>query len=242
MGKEQERMLRIVMTFILLVSVYFVGREAAKAVDSDAVQEKEEYCVVVDAGHGGDDPGKVGIGGAIERDLNLQIAQKLQKFLEASDVKVVMTREDQDGLYDRNVSNKKVQDMKKRIELIEEAEPDLVVSIHQNSYGEEYVKGAQVFYYKDSEKGKELAEYIQNRLVQNLDPGNTRGTKANDSYYLLKKTDKPIVICECGFLSNAQEAARLCEEIYQEQLAWQIHMAVIQYLNVQNHVTQIGNS
>ena len=159
MGKEQERMLRIVMTFILLVSVYFVGREAAKAVDSDAVQEKEEYCVVVDAGHGGDDPGKVGINGAIERDLNLQIAQKLQKFLEASDVKVVMTREDQDGLYDRNVSNKKVQDMKKRIELIEEAQPDVVVSIHQNSYGEEYVKGAQVFYYKDSEKGKELADF-----------------------------------------------------------------------------------
>ena len=88
-------------------------------------------CVVVDAGHGGDDPGKIGINGAPEKDINLQIAQKLKKYLEAEDVEVVLTRETEDGLYDANASNKKVQDMKRRIEIIEKTDPVLTVSIHQ---------------------------------------------------------------------------------------------------------------
>lgn len=187
--------------------------------------------MVIDAGHGGDDPGKIGINGALEKEINLQVAEKLKAFLEASDVKVVMTRTTDGGLYDENASNKKVQDMKQRIQIIEEAQPQLAVSIHQNSYGEEYVDGAQVFYYNSSVQGKELAETIQNRMVQYLDPENHRVAKANDSYYLLKKTGKPIVIVECGFLSNGAEAEKLCDDYYQEKVAWNIHMAIMQYLN-----------
>lgn len=187
--------------------------------------------MVIDAGHGGDDPGKIGINGALEKEVNMQIAEKLKMFLEASDVKVVMTRESDGGLYDENASNKKVQDMKRRIQIIEEAQPNLAVSIHQNSYGEEYVNGAQVFYYNGSVKSKELAEMIQNRMIQYLDPENHRQAKANDSYYLLKKTGKPIVIVECGFLSNSAEAEKLCDNYYQEKVAWNIHMSIMQYLN-----------
>lgn len=190
-----------------------------------------ERCVVLDAGHGGDDPGKIGINGALEKDVNLAITLLVKQYLEESDIRVVLTRETSEGLYDAGASNKKVQDMKRRIGIIEENSPDVTVSIHQNSYPEEYVHGAQVFYYTGSEEGKALAEKIQRRLVEGVDPENKRQVKANDSYYLLKKTRVPIVIVECGFLSNAEESEKLCTEEYREKLAWQIHLGIVQYLN-----------
>lgn len=167
----------------------------------------------------------------LEKDLNLEIALLVKKYLEMDDVRVVMTREDEGGLYDAGASNKKVQDMKRRIAVIEEAAPVLTVSIHQNSYPEEYVHGAQVFFYTGSEEGQKLAEKIQNRLIAGLDPDNHRGVKPNNSYYLLKKTPTTIVIVECGFLSNSAEAEKLCSEEYQEKLAWEIHLGIMQYLN-----------
>lgn len=121
--------------------------------------------------------------------------------------------------------------MKRRIALIGEAEPALTVSIHQNSYPEEYVHGAQVFYYEGSTQGEQLADCIQTQLVEKVDPDNTRRIKANDSYYLLKKTDVPIVIVECGFLSNSAEAEKLCTQEYQERVAWAIHIGILRYLN-----------
>lgn len=155
----------------------------------------------------------------------------VKKFLEAEDVKVVMTRESDGGLYQESDSNKKVQDMKKRIEIIEANQPKVTVSIHQNSYHEEYVHGAQVFYYTGSEEGKNLAEILQERLIQGIDKENKRVAKANNSYYLLKKTSSPIVIVECGFLSNREESEKLNSEMYQEKAAWAIHLGIIQYLN-----------
>lgn len=223
------------MAAILLISMYFVARESAAYVNADKVisqkEEDREVCVVIDAGHGGADPGKVGINGSLEKDINLQIAGILKKFLEAEDIKVVMTRTDEGGLYDEKASNKKVQDMKRRIAIIEEARPKIVVSIHQNSYHEEYVHGAQMFYYNGSETGKKLATLIQKQFVIGVDPNNKREPKANDSYYLLKKTSVPIVIVECGFLSNREEAEKLNSRIYQEKTAWAVHMGILQYLN-----------
>lgn len=213
-----------------MISMLFVGRETASYVNSGSVKVAQP-CVVIDAGHGGEDPGKVGINGALEKDINLQIALLVKSYLEQNDVRVVLTRENGDGLNDANASNKKVQDMKRRIALIEEAAPVLTVSIHQNSYPEEYVHGAQVFYYNGSKEGERLADTIQQQMIKRLDPENKRQIKANDSYYLLKKTGTPIVIVECGFLSNQAEAAKLCTEEYQDRVAWAIHMGVIQYLN-----------
>ena len=106
----------------------------------------------------------------------------------------------------------------------------LVVSVHQNSYHEEYVKGAQVFYYATSEKSKKLADVLQEQL-RGLDPENRREAKGNDSYFLLKKTSKPIVIVECGFLSNREEAEQLSTPLYQEKVAWNIHMGIMKFLN-----------
>ncbi|MCI9141915.1 MAG: N-acetylmuramoyl-L-alanine amidase [Lachnospiraceae bacterium] len=185
------------MAVMLIGSMLLVGREAARYVTGEKLKvQEEQICVVIDAGHGGDDPGKVGINGVYEKDVNLKIAKLVKLFLEANDITVVMTRESDEGLYDADASNKKVQDMKRRIELIDNTSPALTVSIHQNSFPEEYVHGAQVFYYTGSTQGRQLAEYIQNQLVEKTDPGNRRQVKANDSYYLLKKTGTPIVIVE----------------------------------------------
>ena len=155
----------------------------------------------------------------------------MKKYLEANDVRVVMTRERDEGLNSAGASNKKVQDMKRRIELIDETAPDVTVSIHQNSYPEEYVHGAQVFFYTGSKEGEALAQAIQKQLVEKVDPENKRQVKANDSYYLLKKTGIPIVIVECGFLSNSTEAEKLCDSEYQDHVAWAIHMGILRYLN-----------
>ena len=136
----KDGILKGAVTILLLVSVFLAAGQAAVVVNEGDALEEERWCVVIDAGHGGIDPGKVGINGELEKDLNLKIAMKLKMFLEASDVKVVMTRTTDTGLYDENASNKKVQDMKQRIQIIEEAQPQVAVSIHQNSYGEEYGK------------------------------------------------------------------------------------------------------
>lgn len=217
---------------LLVLSMLIVSKEAAELVNSGKVQIGEDkVCVVIDAGHGGIDPGKVGINNALEKDINLQVALLVKQYLEAEDIEVVMTRETEDGLYDDDASNKKVQDMKQRIAIMDEVKPDLTVSIHQNSYPEEYVHGGQVFYYTGSKEGQALAEKIQNQLIEKVDPENTRQIKANNSYYLLKKTNVPIVIVECGFLSNQAEAQKLCTPEYQERLAWAIHMGILQYIN-----------
>lgn len=230
MTNNQNRILKLVMVGILLFSMFVVARESAVYVNSAQVEKEKKICVVVDAGHGGSDPGKVGINNQLEKDINLKIAHLLKDFLQAEGITVVMTREGDGGLYDEAASNKKVQDMKKRLEIIAEADPTLVVSIHQNSYHEEYVKGAQVFYYETSQNSRQLAQVIQEQL-RALDPDNRREAKGNDSYFLLKKTSKPIVIVECGFLSNREEAEELSTALYQEKTAWNIYMGIIKYLN-----------
>lgn len=235
--KREENLktaIRVMTALLIMVAVYFVLYGRSEQASSGRVeQEKKKPCVVIDAGHGGADPGKVGINGALEKDINLEIARKLKIFLEQADIEVVLTRDSDMGLYDENAANKKVQDMKRRVEIIETSEPVMTVSIHQNSYHEEYVHGAQTFYYANSEQSKLLAEKIQMLLLEEIDGENTRTAKSNDSYYLLKKTSTPIVIVECGFLSNSGEAEKLTSDYYQEKLAWAIHLAILQYINSQ---------
>ena len=189
--------------------------------------------VVLDAGHGGVDPGKVGVAGTLEKELNLEIVYRVKRLLEQNNVCVVLTRESDAGLYTETDSNKKSADMRKRIEIINEEAPALVVSIHQNSYTSPSCKGAQVFYYENSETGKALAELLQNVIKETLADGNTREAKANSSYYMLKKSVYTSVIVECGFLSNPEEEALLLTEEYQEKIAWAIHLGILQYLNAE---------
>mgnify|MGYP005918465209 CR=1 FL=1 len=236
----EQKVLRAVMVCLLLMSMAILGRETAAYVETvnavNALQGNNADTdgiptVVIDAGHGGDDPGKIGINGAPEKDINLRITEKLRQYLEADGIRVVLTRETEDGLYDASAPNKKVQDMKRRIEKIEQTDPVLTVSIHQNSYHEEAIRGGQVFYYRDSSKGKALAEILQDRFDYVLGEQNRRLPKANANYYLLLHVKCPIVIVECGFLSNRKEAALLNSGEYQDKLAYTIHMGIMEYLN-----------
>ena len=231
MWKGLERLEQL-MTVMLLTSVFLLSRHAGLMVSSQSVTAKTHRPVVVlDSGHGGMDPGKIGIDGSLEKDINLQIAERLKMYLEASDVDVLMTREDDRGLYEESDDSKKMADMKNRCKKIEEANPDLVVSIHQNSYHQEPISGGQVFYYKTSERGKRLAEILQRRFDYVLGERNTRQAKPNGNYYLLLHVKQPIVIVECGFLSNWKEAADLNAEEYQDRLAWTLHMGIMEFLN-----------
>lgn len=226
-----KKKIELAMAVVLIISAAILSRkEAVIMADSKSVGTVNKNCIVVDAGHGGDDPGKIGINGALEKDINLVIAHKLKELLESQGYEVVMTRTTGDGLYKPGTKNMKVEDMQKRCEIITKAMPVFTVSIHQNSYPEEYVKGAQVFYYGQSTEGEALAKKIQSSLVEHLDPENHRVEKANESYYLLKKTPTPTVIVECGFLSNSEEADLLETEEYQDKVAWAIMMGIAKYM------------
>lgn len=249
-GKPVEHILSIIMTLIMLVGVLFGskqiaymanGKMAANNLHMHGKNEKvlpvtqgESVIVVIDAGHGGRDAGKVSASGIKEKDINLQIALLLKDEMEKAGVQIVMTRETDDGLYDESDSNKKVADLKERISIIKESGCVLAVSIHQNSYSDEKVKGAQTFYYSSSKEGKKLAEIIQKGIVENVDTDNHRKAKGNDTYYLLKKTAVPLVIVECGFLSNPEEASLLNTNDYQVRMARQIAESIMEYIELIN--------
>ena len=220
--------------FLLLCFVFlFITFHAShiKSVFSHELSAPKHYTVVIDPGHGGFDSGKVGVNGTLEKDVNLSIAKKLEQLLLASDIKVIMTRTTDTALNATSSNNKKRQDMLQRSQLINNANADCVVSIHQNSYPDSTIDGAQVFYYTQSSDSKHLAALIQQQLISQADPSNHRTEKANDNYYLLKKSASPMVIAECGFLSNPEESKKLVDDTYQQTLAWAIHLGILQYLN-----------
>ncbi len=193
-------------------------------------KDRTQPIVVIDAGHGGMDPGKVGVSGAEEKEINLAIAWELKELLEQNDITVVMTRTDDGGLYSESDHNKKSADMQERIRRLAAAEPLLAVSIHQNSFTDSSSRGAQVFYYGGSSEGQRGAQLIQETMKRELADGNHRVAKANTSYYMLKKSPCPLVIVECGFLSNPQEEQLLMTEAYQRKLAWAIHLGVLEWI------------
>jgi len=201
-----------------------------KRIFSDEMADTQ-ITIVIDPGHGGRDPGKIGINNALEKDINLSVSLKLRDLLEQNGIKVIMTREEDVGLYDENDSNKKRADLQKRVEIINSSGALFAISIHQNSFPQESCRGAQVFYHSESKEGKKLAEMIQAQLKETIADGNHRQAKANNTYYMLAKTSCPLVIVECGFLSNREEAELLLDDEYQSKMAWGIHLAVLKYIN-----------
>lgn len=212
-----RKKMELILVMLTLAGLVMVSKKLEKYVNSDKV-EKKEYTVVLDAGHGSSDSGKVGINGVLEKDINLSISKKTKKYLEKKGIRVIMTRDKDESLAEGENGNRKVQDMKARVKRINDTKPDLAVSIHQNSYHEESIHGAQVFYYEHSESGEKDARILQEALLA-VDPDNTRQVKANTTYYLLKRTEVPILIIECGFLSNQEEAEKLASEDYQKEIA-----------------------
>lgn len=220
-----RKKLGIVVLMAALAGIIFLSQTAGERL-YEQVSGKADAgnLVVIDSGHGGKDPGKVGVNGVNEADVNLKIAQKLKKILEAQGVTVIMTREDEGSL-----AGSKSEDMQKRVSIINEKKPALAVSVHQNSYSSEEVHGAQVFYYTNSAEGRKAARIMQEALLD-VDGDNKRKEKANDTYYMLKRTDVPVIIVECGFLSNRAEADLLVTEEYQDRLAEAIAKGILEYM------------
>jgi len=181
--------------------------------------------IVVDAGHGGRDPGAFS-GNVKEKTINLGIALKLQTFLEQGGATVLVTRID-----DEHLNEKKSRDMARRRVIANSSKADIFVSIHQNSYDDPKVHGAQVFFFNESDNSKKLAVHIQDHLREFVDPGNKLQAKSNKNYFVLKQTVMPAVLVECGFLTNYSERCKLQKEDYQEKIAWAIYLGIVDYFN-----------
>ena len=214
----------LVMMMVSFSFSYFLLKAFTKADAKNIL----DFTIVLDAGHGGMDGGSVGVNTKVkESELNLNIVKKLEPYLKSFGFGVVLTRYDHNGLYNQFNSDYKLTDMQKRKEIIQKANANIMVSIHLNSYPASGLKGAQAFYMKDHEPSKLLADTIQKELFANLP--NARQNSNFGDYYILKCTQNPSVMVECGFLSNAEEELLLQQESYQEQLAYTIFCGIVKY-------------
>lgn len=230
-------LLILLLTFLIIYLNIIPAEDSSNqetgAVRSDEGSDYEPLSnginIIIDAGHGGFDPGKVSSDGINEKDINLQIALKLCDILKTSGYNTYMTRDTDISLCNDSASHKKMSDLNNRIALANEYSANLFISIHQNSFSDSRVHGAQVFYYSASEEGKRLAEIIQSYIKASVDTGNTRDAKGNNEYVILTGSPCPAVIVECGFLSCPDEAALLTTEKYQQLIAEAIAASIDEY-------------
>lgn len=214
-------LLVVLVAICSIVGVFYV----VKATSSP----KAVHTIVIDAGHGGRDGGAVGKSGVTESELNLAFSLKLKELCEDYGFKVVLTRKDMNGLYSIFAPNKKKSEMKKRQEIIEGAKPDVVVSIHMNSFSSSS-SGAQCFYAKGNEAGEKLASSVQKALANEID--NTKLTAKVGDFYVLNCTDYASVLVECGFLSNPTEEQKLCDVEYQANFCRTLLYGILDYFEM----------
>ncbi len=187
--------------------------------------------VILDAGHGGEDGGASSADGLLEKDLNLALTLTMRDILAANGVNVILTRETDTLLYDRNVDfqgRKKKLDMAARLKIAADASDPVFVSLHMNTYPHPSCKGVQVWYSENNAASIELAKSIQQSTQDILQHENDRPVKrSGSSIYLLHHLECPAVLVECGFLSNPEEAALLANENYRQQLALTLCMGIL---------------
>ncbi len=203
---------------------------------SDVVSKNIKYkTVIIDAGHGGPDGGTSADDGTLEKDLNLQIAKKVNSVLESMGVKTVMIRTEDISVHDNSASTireKKVSDIKNRLKVINGTEDSVFVSIHQNHFSQSKYNGTQVFYSKNNPHSQLLADSIRQSVISVLQPENSREIKQSGSdIYLLYHAESPSVMVECGFLSNYEESEKLKNENYQQKLAFLISLGIMEFIN-----------
>lgn len=199
---------------------------------------RKKGTILVDAGHGGEDGGAVGVNGALEKDINLAIALALAKDLKANNFEVILVRDGDYAVGDLSlptVAQRKRSDIRQRLQMLEEAGEDcLYVGIHQNFFTQGQYSGAQVFYAENGEQSLQLAEAIRQNITASLQPENHRENKpAGEGIFILKNARQPAVLVECGFLSNAAEAEKLCQPGHQQDMAAAIYNGIVDYVAAQ---------
>lgn len=231
----KKKLFYFISLFIILLTFFFMFK-AYKVIDSKVMGKSysPNYTIIIDAGHGGEDGGAVGKDGTLEKDINLSISKKLQQFLLNSGFNVKMIRDSDISIYDEgltHIKEKKVSDLKNRLNIVNQNENNLLISIHQNKFPENKYNGAQVFYSQNNPKSKELAENIKKSITGFLQPNNTREIKpATKDIYLLHNCKNVAVLVECGFLSNESELQKLNNEDYQSKIAFSIYCGFMEYL------------
>lgn len=225
----------IITAFLIILSAMlyltFMANSSAAETSSNPFMRKT---IIVDAGHGGDDGGAIGIDGTVEKDINLDIALKLEKILKFYGLNVIMTRTEDvmtcdDGL--DSLRKRKVSDIHNRFDLMRKNPDAVFISVHQNKFEDTSQHGTQVFYSGNNEKSKVLAEAIQTSITSAVQPENGRVVKKSDSgIYLLYHAEIPAVLVECGFISNPDEVKKLKDESYRMKLAILIADGLLKYL------------
>lgn len=215
---------------ILISGTVLIMSENTVEVSADTAKYQT---VIIDAGHGGPDGGTSADDGTLEKDLNLQIALKLDKILSSMGVNTVLIRESDISIHDdsaETIRQKKVSDLKNRLNILNQTEDSIFVSIHQNHFGQSKYSGTQVFYSKNNPLSSKLAEKIRMPVISYLQPDNTREIKQSGTeIYLLYHAQAPAVMVECGFLSNKKETDNLKNEMYQQKLAFLIAIGIMDY-------------
>ena len=226
----------LIILAVLLISFCIVMFSAFSNITAhtSADIDDDRITVIIDAGHGGEDGGAE-VDGILEKDINLSIADKLADTLRLCGVRVTEIRDEDISVYDdsaQSLREKKVSDLKHRVEIVNGSENNILVSIHQNKFDNSAYSGAQVFYSSNNDKSRVLAGSIRNSVVSLLQNDNTRELKpANSDIYLLDNATVPAVIVECGFLSNDEERAKLLDSGYQSEMAYSIAMGVLEYID-----------
>ncbi len=234
----KKSIIAIITAFLIILSAMlyltFMANFSAAEASSMSITQKT---VIVDAGHGGDDGGAIGIDGTVEKDINLDIALKLEKILKFYGFNVIMTRTQDvmtcdDGL--DSLRKRKISDIHNRFELMRKNPDAIFISVHQNKFEDSSQHGTQVFYSGNDERSKELAEAIQTSVTLTLQRKNDRVVKKSGSgIYLLYHAKIPAVLVECGFISNSDEVKKLKDESYRMKLAILIADGLLKYLS--NH-------
>lgn len=191
------------------------------------------HTIILDAGHGNPDGGATNSSGdIIESELNLQIVLKLQNLLESANCNVILTRSDENGIYEtdaNSIRNKKISDMKNRVKIANSSEAEVFVSIHMNKLEQSKYSGWQTFYKNKDETSRQIAQNIQTSLNLFIKKENNREIRSISGIYLTKHVKIPLIIVECGFLSNEEEAGLLNSDSYQDELAWSIYIGIMDY-------------
>ena len=224
----------IALVCVMLLSLFSNISKTTETIDATGLEQVKKIKVLIDPGHGGVDQGTSGDSGSGEAPLNLAIAEKLMKFLEGSGYDVEMTRYEDEGLYSlksKTIRAKKNEDLENRVEMINNSEADMVVSIHLNSFPQKQYSGAHVFYQNKSQTGKIAADMIQESLKSILDANNKRVPQVKKGIRIMDDTNIPVLLIECGFLSNDTEEKKLISEEYQEKTAWAIYTGLMRYFN-----------
>lgn len=243
MGDKMKRKLYISFSFKQFVTCTMVAMMAVCMVfaldlyyvNTVASASEELPVIIIDAGHGGEDGGTQSASGILEKDINLSIALKVDAMFKLLGFETILVREGDYLIYDfssTTISQKKVSDIHNRMAIMTSYPNSIFLSIHQNYYEESQYSGAQVFYSGNTEQSAIIAQFLQDSIVTSLQEDNTREIKQSGTeIYLLYNAITPAVMVECGFLSNEEEAEKLNDEEYQQQMSAAIVSGIVDYLS-----------